>query len=79
MFANRAIYHEGWIASCFHGRAPWVRSQKLEVDGPQEKWELYNIAKISARAVDLASNTRKSCRSCGTSSTRRLGSTTSTR
>ena len=29
MFGNRAIDHDGWIASCFHGRLPWVRSQAL--------------------------------------------------
>ena len=22
IFGNRAIFHEGWIASCFHGRVP---------------------------------------------------------
>ena len=22
MFANRAIYHDGWVAACFHGRVP---------------------------------------------------------
>jgi arylsulfatase len=54
ILANRAIYHDGWIASCFHGRSPWVRSQKLEVGGPQEKWELYNIAEDFSQGNDLA-------------------------
>jgi len=54
MFANRALYHDGWVAACFHGRAPWVRSQKLEVGGPQEKWELYNIAEDFSQGVNLA-------------------------
>ena len=44
MFGNRAIYHDGWIASCFHGRVPWNRFGTVPFDGPQEKWELYNIA-----------------------------------
>jgi arylsulfatase len=54
ILANRAIYHDGWVATCFHGRPPWVRSQKLEVAGPQEKWELYNIAEDFSQSVDLA-------------------------
>ena len=28
IFGNRAVYHEGWIASCFHGRLPWIRTQR---------------------------------------------------
>ena len=24
MFGNRALYHDGWIACCRHGRLPWV-------------------------------------------------------
>ena len=23
MLGNRAIYHDGWVAACFHGRLPW--------------------------------------------------------
>jgi arylsulfatase len=23
MFGNRALYHDGWVAGCLHGRAPW--------------------------------------------------------
>ena len=54
ILANRGIYHDGWMASCFHGRVPWVRSRTLEVDGPQETWELYRIADDFSQAVDLA-------------------------
>ena len=54
ILANRAIYHDGWIASCFHGRAPWVRSADLPVDGEQEVWELYDIANDFSQANDLA-------------------------
>ncbi|MFN9902117.1 MAG: arylsulfatase, partial [bacterium] len=25
ILGNRAIYENGWIASCFHGRLPWIR------------------------------------------------------
>jgi arylsulfatase len=54
MFGNRAIYHEGWIASCFHGRVPWNRFGMQPFFGEQEKWELYNIAEDFSQGVDLA-------------------------
>ena len=54
ILGNRAIYENGWIASCFHGRLPWIRLQGFEFDGPQECWELYNIEKDFSQAVDLA-------------------------
>ena len=31
ILGNRAIYHDGWVAACFHGRVPWIRSQALPV------------------------------------------------
>lgn len=54
ILGNRAIYHDGWIASCFHGRVPWIRMQGYEFDGPQERWELYDVANDYSQAVDLA-------------------------
>ena len=54
ILGNRAIYNDGWMASCFHGRLPWIRLQGFEFDGPQEKWELYNIDNDFSQAVDLA-------------------------
>ncbi|MEY2628092.1 MAG: hypothetical protein RJB08_1851, partial [Actinomycetota bacterium] len=54
ILGNRAIYSGGWMASCFHGRLPWIRLQGFEFDGPQEKWELYNVAEDFSQAVDLA-------------------------
>ncbi len=54
ILGNRAIYHEGWMASCFHGRLPWIRLAGYEFDGEQERWELYNIAEDFSQAVDLA-------------------------
>ena len=54
ILGNRAIYHDGWIASCFHGRLPWIRLQGLEFDGPQEVWELYDVANDFSQSVDLA-------------------------
>ena len=54
MFGNRAMYHDGWIASCFHGRLPWKRFDSTPFDGPQEKWELYDIRSDFSQSVDLA-------------------------
>ncbi|MEY2711174.1 MAG: hypothetical protein RL487_957 [Actinomycetota bacterium] len=54
MFGNRAIYHDGWIASCFHGRLPWKRFDSMPFDGPQEKWELYDIRNDFSQGRDLA-------------------------
>jgi arylsulfatase len=52
MLGNRALYHEGWIASVFHGRAPWELGKNLSFD--QDKWELYNLAEDFSQADDLA-------------------------
>jgi arylsulfatase len=54
MLGNRGIYHDGFMASCFHGRVPWVRFAGLPFDGPQEKWELYNITDDFSQSRDLA-------------------------
>ncbi|NBP51019.1 MAG: arylsulfatase [Actinobacteria bacterium] len=54
MFGNRAIYHDGWIASCYHGRPPWKRFDAVPFDGPQERWELYDIRSDFSQGVDLA-------------------------
>ncbi len=54
ILGNRAIYSDGWIASCFHGRVPWIRMQGYEFDGPQEHWELYDIENDFSQATNLA-------------------------
>jgi len=54
ILGNRGIYHDGWIASCFHGRLPWIRYAGFEFDGPQEVWELYNIEEDFSQGNDLA-------------------------
>ena len=54
MLGNRAIYHDGWIASCFHGRPPWQRFKAMEFDGPDERWELYDIRSDFSQSLDLA-------------------------
>jgi arylsulfatase len=53
IFGNRAVYHEGWMASCFHGRLPWIRTQSHPF-GDTERWELYHLADDFSQGVDLA-------------------------
>lgn len=48
---HRAIYHDGWIASSFHG-VPWQLTGSIGFDG--NKWELYNIDEDFSQSVDLA-------------------------
>ncbi len=52
MFGNRAIYHDGWIAACRHGRLPW--QQIPSSDFNLDTWELYNIEDDFSEYVDMA-------------------------
>lgn len=54
MLGNRALYHEGWIASCQHGRLPWVTQGST--DFADDRWELYNIEDDFSQAEDLAAS-----------------------
>lgn len=54
MMGNLALYHDGWIASCFHGRSPWEAGRNLNFD--TDKWELYNLADDFSQADDLAAS-----------------------
>ena len=56
MFANRAIYHEGWIAATTPPAPPWLLgTAKLPEDVVNGyKWELYNIAEDYSENNDLA-------------------------
>ncbi len=49
---NRAIYKDGWIATCFH-RVPWETKGTSSFDN--DVWNLYNIEDDWSQAVDLAS------------------------
>jgi arylsulfatase A-like enzyme len=49
---NRAIYHEGWIASARHG-LPWVLLGRTG-DFENDRWELYDLKQDFSQAVDLA-------------------------
>tara|TARA_B100001123_G_scaffold308017_1_gene344186 strand:- start:8999 stop:11326 length:2328 start_codon:yes stop_codon:yes gene_type:complete len=54
ILGNRGIYHDGYLASCFHGRVPWIRMESRPFDGPQERWELYNLESDFSQGHDLA-------------------------
>jgi arylsulfatase A-like enzyme len=56
MFANRAIYHDGWIAATTPPVPPWLMgTAKLPEDVLNGyKWELYNIAQDYSESNDLA-------------------------
>lgn len=53
MYANRAIYHDGWVAANWTGRTPWTR--RWEGGMGQQPWQLYHITSDYSEADDLAS------------------------
>lgn len=57
VMASRAIYHDGWIASAFGPRIPWVPGLPpgiLEWTPDKDRWELYNLDEDWTQADDLA-------------------------
>ncbi|HEV3185727.1 MAG TPA: arylsulfatase [Xanthobacteraceae bacterium] len=56
MFANRAIYHDGWIAATTPPVPPWLLgTAKLPEDVVNGyKWELYNLTEDYSEYNDLA-------------------------
>ncbi len=55
---SRAIYHDGWMASAFGPRTPWVPGLPpgiREWTPDKDQWELYNLEKDWSQANDLAS------------------------
>ena len=55
MLANRAIYHDGWIASTTPPLAPWLLGLGTMPDVVNGyTWELYNIAEDFSQNNDLA-------------------------
>ena len=55
MLGNRAIYHDGWIASTTPPAAPWLLATGKMPDVNSYNWELYNIADDYSQYNDLAS------------------------
>ena len=54
VFGHRAIYHEGWMASAFRGRAPWRVLDPITRPLAEDRWELYDLEHDFSQAVDLA-------------------------
>jgi len=55
MFANRAIYKDGWIASTVPRRVPWVFTAG-GIDPDSFDWELYNLNVDYSQANNLAAS-----------------------
>jgi arylsulfatase len=57
IFGNRAIYHDGWIASTTPPAPPWLMGKGKMPDVVNGyKWELYNIAQDYSESKDLAAS-----------------------
>ncbi len=54
IFGNRAIYHNGWMASAFHGRLPWEMGPQPNVKFEDDTWELYDLTRDFSQGRDLA-------------------------
>ncbi len=57
IMGSRALYHDGWIASAFGPRAPWLPGLPPGIKDwtpEQDRWELYNLADDWSQANDLA-------------------------
>ena len=52
MFGNRAIYDEGWLAACRHGRLPWVTAGSYSFD--DDVWELYDLTVDGTELHDVS-------------------------
>ena len=56
VYGNRAIYHNGWMASAFRGRAPWNIRKPVDHAPLEDRWELYHLDEDFSQAKDLASS-----------------------
>ena len=55
IFGNRAIYHNGWMASAFRGRLPWqVIGAPRSEDFAGDSWELYDLRNDYSQSRDLS-------------------------
>ncbi len=57
VMGSRGIYHDGWIASAFGPRVPWLPGLPpgiKEWTPDKDKWELYNLNDDWSQANDLA-------------------------
>jgi arylsulfatase A-like enzyme len=57
IMGSRGIYHDGWFASAFGPRTPWLPGLPPGIKDwtpDQDKWELYNLEEDWSQADDLA-------------------------
>ncbi|MCG3168605.1 MAG: hypothetical protein CALGDGBN_00102 [Pseudomonadales bacterium] len=55
IFGNRAIYHDGWMASAYRGRTPWATiALPRDTDFAADRWELYDLRSDFSQGNDLA-------------------------
>jgi arylsulfatase A-like enzyme len=57
IMGSRALYHDGWMASAFGPRTPWIPGSPpgiREWTPDNDKWELYNVDEDWSQANDLA-------------------------
>jgi len=60
IYANRAIFHDGWCAASL-ANVPWI-PQKKPLDLSEVPWELYHIEKDFSQAENLATSDPKKLR-----------------
>lgn len=54
VYGNRAIYHDGWFASAFRGRAPWDVRKPVASSTLEDRWELFDLNRDFSQSRDLA-------------------------
>ena len=57
MFGNRALYHDGWVASTTPIKPPWELTTEANPDVANAfKWELYDLSKDWTQDDDIAAS-----------------------
>lgn len=54
VYGNRAIYHDGWLAAAFRGRAPWDVRKSTSRTVFEDRWELYDLTQDFSQSTDVA-------------------------
>jgi len=54
VYGNRAIYHDGWIASARRPRMPWTFAFGDQSPFDADRWELYDLRSDFSQSHDLA-------------------------
>ena len=54
IMGSRAVYHDGWMASAFGPRAPWLPGLERDWTPDHDVWELYDLDHDWSQAHDLA-------------------------